>query len=94
MKRECQLWILKIEFKKTTKIWHVYSLRFWSIAGTQRYKRGFVKKKKQGNKIKDLGEAYGHQLVYWCSHLNSICQEENFATLLFYLLSLELKHKV
>ena len=23
-----------------------------------RYKKGFMKKKKQGNKIKDLGEAY------------------------------------
>ena len=36
---------LKIEFKKTTKIWHMYLLRFSSLAATQRYKRGFVKKK-------------------------------------------------
>ena len=32
------------EFKKTAKIWHIYSLRFQSLAGTQRYKRGFLKK--------------------------------------------------
>ena len=32
---------LGMEFKKTTKIWHT----FLSLAGTQRYKRGFVKKK-------------------------------------------------
>ena len=37
---------LKMEFKKTTKIWHMYSLRFSSLAATQRYKRSFVKKKK------------------------------------------------
>ena len=36
---------LKIEFKKTTKIWRMYSLRFSSLAATQRYKRSFVKKK-------------------------------------------------
>ena len=34
---------LKMQLKKTTKIWHIYSLRFQSLAGTQRYKRGFVK---------------------------------------------------
>ena len=39
---------LKIEFKKTTKIWHMYLLRFSSLAATQRYKRGFVEKKKPG----------------------------------------------
>ena len=32
-----------MQLKKTTKIWHIYSLRFQSLAGTQRYKRGFVK---------------------------------------------------
>ena len=36
---------LGMEFKKTTKIWHIYSLRFLSLAGTQRYKRGYVKNK-------------------------------------------------
>ena len=35
---------LKIEFKSTTKIWHMYSLRFLSLDVTQRYK-SFVKKK-------------------------------------------------
>ena len=35
---------VKIKFKKTTKLWHIYSLRFQSLAGTQRYKRGFLKK--------------------------------------------------
>ena len=49
---------LGMEFKKTTKIWHICSLRFLSLAGTQRYKRGLVKKKKQGKKTKDSGEAY------------------------------------
>ena len=38
-------------------MWHIYSLRFWSLAGTQRYKKGFVKKN-QGNKIKNSREAY------------------------------------
>ena len=33
----------KMQLKKTTKIWHIYSLRFQSLVGTQRYKRGFVK---------------------------------------------------
>ena len=33
---------LKMELKKTTKIWHMYSLRFSSLAATQRYKRSFV----------------------------------------------------
>ena len=28
-------------------MWYIDSLRFYSIAGTQRYKRGFVKKKKK-----------------------------------------------
>ena len=36
---------LKIEFKSTTKIWHMYSLRFLSLDATQRYKKSFVKKK-------------------------------------------------
>ena len=49
---------LKMEFKKTTKIWHMYSLRFSSLAATQRYKRSFVKKKKHGNQIKESGVAY------------------------------------
>ena len=49
---------LKMEFKKTTKIWHMYSLRFSSLAATQRYKRSFVKKKNQGNQIKESGVAY------------------------------------
>ena len=49
---------LKMELKKTTKIWHMYSLRFSSLAATQRYKRSFVKKKKQGNQIKESGVAY------------------------------------
>ena len=35
----------------------IYSRRFYSLAGTQRYKRPFVKKT-QSNKIKDSGEAY------------------------------------
>ena len=35
---------LKMKFKKTAKRWHIYSLRFESLAGTQRSKRGFVKK--------------------------------------------------
>ena len=35
----------------------IYSTRFYSLAGTQRYKRPFVKKT-QSNKIKDSGEAY------------------------------------
>ena len=35
---------LKMEFKKTTETCHIYSLRFWSLADTRRYKRGFVKK--------------------------------------------------
>ena len=39
---------LKIEFKSTTKIWHMYSLRFLSLDATQRYKKSFVKKKKPG----------------------------------------------
>ena len=30
---------LKMEFKKNTKIWDIYSLKFSSLAGTQRYKR-------------------------------------------------------
>ena len=34
---------LKMQLKKTTKIWHIYSLRFQSLVGTQRYKRGFMK---------------------------------------------------
>ena len=49
---------LKMELKKTTKIWHMYSLRFSSLAATQRYKRSFVKKKNQGNQIKESGVAY------------------------------------
>ena len=49
---------LKVEFKKTTKIWHMYSLRFSSLAATQRYKRSFVKKKNHGNQIKESGVAY------------------------------------
>ena len=45
--------------KKTTKLRYIYSLRFYSLAGTQRYKRTLWKKKRnQGNKIKDSGEAY------------------------------------
>ena len=46
--------------KKTTKLRYIYSLRFYSLAGTQRYKRTLWKKKKrnQGNKIEDSGEAY------------------------------------
>ena len=39
----------------------IYSLRFNSLAGTQRYKRPFVKKT-QSNKIKDSGEAYDFNL--------------------------------
>ena len=36
---------LKIELKKkTAKIWYIYSLIIKSLAGTRRYKRGFVKK--------------------------------------------------
>ena len=35
---------LKMKFKETDEIWHIYSLRYKSLAGTQRYKRGFVKK--------------------------------------------------
>ena len=35
---------LNMSFKKTAKIWHIYSLRFLSLAGTQRYKNGFVEK--------------------------------------------------
>ena len=31
---------LRMKFKETDEIWHIYS----SLAGTQRYKRGFVKK--------------------------------------------------
>ena len=50
-----------MEFKKTTKIWHIYSLRFKSLAGSQRYKRRW---------------------------------KENCATLLFYLLAFELKHRI
>ena len=47
-----------MEFKnKTTKLRHIYSLRFYSLACTHRYKRDLVKKKK-GNKIKDSGGAY------------------------------------
>ena len=49
---------LKMEFKKTTKVWHMYSLRFSSLAATQRYKRSFVKKKNHGNQIKESGVAY------------------------------------
>ena len=45
-----------MQFKKTAKIWHIYSLRFLSLAGTQRYKRD--SEKDQGNKIKDSGGAY------------------------------------
>ena len=48
---------LKMEFKKTTKIWHMYSLRFSSLGATQRYKRSFVKKN-QGNQTKESGVAY------------------------------------
>ena len=33
-----------MEFYKTTKIEHIFSLRFYSLAASQRYKRGFVKK--------------------------------------------------
>ena len=44
---------LKMEFKKTTKIWHMYSLRFSSLAATQRYKRSFVKKKTMAIKLKN-----------------------------------------
>ena len=44
---------LKMEFKKTTKIWHMYSLRFSSLAATQRYKRSFVKKKTMPIKLKN-----------------------------------------
>ena len=36
---------LKIEFKSTAKIWHMYWLRFLSLDATQRYKKSFVKKK-------------------------------------------------
>ena len=35
----------------------IYSTRFYSLAGTQIYKRPIVKKT-QSNKIKDSGEAY------------------------------------
>ena len=42
-------------FEKLVK--YGISLRFQSLASIQRYKRGFVGKK-QGNKIKDSGEAY------------------------------------
>ena len=42
--------------KKKTKIWLIYLLRFQSLAGIWRSKRGFVKKN-QGNKIKDSGKA-------------------------------------
>ena len=34
----------KMELKKSTKIWYIYSQRFQSLAGTRRYKRGSVKK--------------------------------------------------
>ena len=47
---------LKMEFKKNTKIWDIYSLKFSSLAGTQRYKRSLWKK--PGLQIKDSGEAY------------------------------------
>ena len=33
--------------KKTTKLRYIYSLRFYSLAGTQRYKRTLWKKKKK-----------------------------------------------
>ena len=44
-----------MEFKKTTKIWRIYPLRFSSLAGTQSYKRSFVKKTK-GIKLKFQGK--------------------------------------
>ena len=59
--KNCKCQKLKDRIWKTTKIWYIYSLIFLSLAGKQRYKRGFVKKnktKKQGNKIKDSVEAY------------------------------------
>ena len=31
---------LKMELKKPAKIWHIYSLRFESLAGAQRCKSG------------------------------------------------------
>ena len=47
---------------KTTKIWYIYSLIFLSLAQANRdIKEALWKKKKtkkQGNKIKDSGEAY------------------------------------
>ena len=41
---------------KTVKNWHIYSLRFQSLAGTQRYEKR-LHEKNQGNKIKDSGGA-------------------------------------
>ena len=52
---------LKIEFEKLLKnMVYLFTDIFIISSGKQRYKRGFVKKKtkKQGNKIKDSGEAY------------------------------------
>ena len=37
---------------KTIKIRYIYSLRFYALAGTERYKRGFVKKKTKAIKVK------------------------------------------
>ena len=51
---KCQT--LKDGILNTTKVWHIYSLRFESLAGTQRYERDFVKN--QRYKIKDSGEPY------------------------------------
>ena len=48
---------LKIEFKSTTKIWHMYSLRFLSL-DAHRDIRKALWKKNQGNQIKESGVAY------------------------------------
>ena len=36
---------MELKKKKTTKLRYIYSLRFYSLAGTQRYKRTLWKKK-------------------------------------------------
>ena len=79
-----------MEFEKTVKIWLIFSLKFSSLAGTQRYKRGLVKKN-QSNRIADLEESY--DITETCSPDFNFWKD-NFATLYFNLLTYELKHKI
>lgn len=78
-----------MDFEKTAKIWPIFSLRFESLAGTQRYKRGSVKN--QNNRIADWEESY--DITDTCSPDFNFLKSK-FCDTVVLLLTHELKHKI